>query len=231
MYQNLSTPFTRRQTMATLGTGAASLALAACSRGPDAAAIVSPSDATPQVAAEALLASIGDNLLALSPEGATSLGIDTGDRAAERGKLSDRSASGQQAVASTLKADVARVRAFTEAGGTDRIDHATRTSLAVVESAYGVALDGFALPYGDVAVGGWRNTPYVVIQNVGAYIDVPRLLTSDQPVKTSADAEAYLARLGAFAGALDGETGRLKAAAGEGLIAPAFLIDKALPQM
>lgn len=231
MYQNLSTPFTRRQTMATHGTGAASLALAACSRGPDAAAIVSPSDATPQVAAEALLASIGDNLLALSPEGATSLGIDTGDRAAERGKLSDRSASGQQAVASTLKADVARVRAFTEAGGTDRIDHATRTSLAVVESAYGVALDGFALPYGDVAVGGWRNTPYVVIQNVGAYIDVPRLLTSDQPVKTSADAEAYLARLGAFAGALDGETGRLKAAAGEGLIAPAFLIDKALPQM
>ena len=231
MHQNLSTPFTRRQTLATLGTGAASLALAACSRDPAAIATLAPSTATPQSAAEELLSSIANNLLALSPEGATSLGIDTGDRAAERGKLSDRSAAGQQAVASTLKADVARVRAFTEAGGTDRIDHKTRTSLAVVESAYGAALDGFALPYGDVAVGGWRNTPYVVIQNVGAYIDVPRLLGSDQPVKTSADAEAYLARLGAFAGVLDGETERLKAAGGLGLIAPAFLIDKALPQI
>src|SRR3546814_18321972 len=83
-----------------------------------------------------------------------------------------------------------------------------------VESAYGVALDGFALPYGDVAVGGWRNTPYVVIQNVGAYLDIPKFLDSDHPVKTSADAEAYLSRLNAFSGVLDGETGRLKAAGG-----------------
>src|SRR3546814_6422386 len=63
-----------------------------------------------------------------------------------------------------------------------------------VESAYGVALDGFALPYGDVAVGGWRNTPYVVIQNVGAYLDIPKFPDSDHPVKTLADAEAYLDR-------------------------------------
>ncbi|MGQ3100991.1 MAG: DUF885 domain-containing protein [Sphingopyxis solisilvae] len=228
MHHSLTTPYSRRQTLGALGTGAAGLALTACTGPVGTGAGIAPSPATGgQAGAEALLASIGDNLLALSPEGATSLGIDTGARAVERGKLSDRSAAGQRAVADTLKADLARVRAFDKAG----IDHATRTSLAVVESAYGVALDGFALPYGDVAVGGWRNTPYVVIQNVGAYIDVPRLLTSDQPVQTSADAEAYLARLGAFAGALDGETGRLKDAEGRGLIAPAFLIDKALPQM
>ncbi|HWV61744.1 MAG TPA: DUF885 domain-containing protein, partial [Sphingopyxis sp.] len=111
------------------------------------------------------------------------------------------------------------------------LDHATRTSLAVVESAYDVALAGFALPYGDVAVGGWRNTPYVVIQNVGAYLDIPKFLDSDHPVKSSADAEAYLSRLNAFSGVLDGETGRLKAAGGQGLIAPAFLIDKAVTAM
>ena len=70
-----------------------------------------------------------------------------------------------------------------------------RTSVAVVKSAYRVALDGFAQPDGDVAVGGWRNTPYVVIQNVGAYLDVPRFLDSDHPVKNAEDAEAYLARL------------------------------------
>jgi len=228
VHHRLSTPFTRRQTLATLGTGAASLALAACSRDPGGIATPPPPPAAAgQAGAEALLSSVADNLLALSPEGATSLGIDTGARAAERGKLSDRSAAGQAAVASTLKADVARVRAFDKTG----LDHKTRTSLAVVDSAYSVALDGFALPYGDVAVGGWRNTPYVVIQNVGAYLDVPKFLDSDHPVKTAADAEAYLSRLNAFPGVLDGETGRLQAAGGQGMIAPAFLIDKAVKQM
>ncbi|WP_052072211.1 DUF885 domain-containing protein [Sphingopyxis sp. MWB1] len=202
-----------------LGAGTATLAFA----GPVAAKAAgsAPDDA------QALLNSVADNLLAHSPEGATSLGIDTGARAAMRGQLSDRSAAGQAALASTLKADLARVRAFDKGG----LDHGTRTSLNVVESAYGVALDGFAQPYGDVAVGGWRNTPYVVIQNVGAYLDVPRFLDSDHPVKSSADAEAYLARLSAYPSALDGETERLKAAGAQGLIAPAFLIDKAIAQM
>jgi len=215
---HLSTPVSRRQTLASFGAGAASLSIA----GP-----VSAFQSPPKTDAQNLLDSVADNLLAISPEGATSLGIDTGARAAERGKLGDRSAAGQKAVANTLKADLARVRAFDKTG----LDHKTRTSLAVVESAYGVALDGFALPYGDVAVGGWRNTPYVVIQNVGAYLDVPKFLDGDHPVKTAADAEAYLSRLNAFPGALDGETERLKAAGAQGLIAPAFLIDKAMKQM
>ena len=218
MQHPLFTPVSRRQTLATLGASAAGLAIA----GP-AAALQAP----PPGDAATLLDSVADNLLALSPEGATALGIDTGARAAMRGQLGDRSAAGMQAVAGTLKADLARVRAV----NTDGLDHATRTSLAVVDSAYSVALDGFAQPYGDVAVGGWRNTPYVVIQNVGAYLDVPKFLDSDHPVKNAADAEAYLARLNAFPGVLDGETDRLKAAAGQGLIAPAFLIDKAVKQM
>ena len=221
MHHPLSTPVSRRQTLAALGAGTAGLAVAGCAT---AETIVTGSRPT---GAEALLASIADNLLTQSPEGATSLGIDTGDRAGERGKLGDRSPTGVQALSDTLKADLARVRALDKSG----LDHKTRTSLAVVESAYGVALDGFALPYGDVAVGGWRNTPYVVIQNVGAYLDIPKFLDSDHPVKTAADAEAYLSRLNAFPGVLDGETERLKAAGGQGMIAPAFLIDKALKQM
>ena len=35
--------------------------------------------------------------------------------------------------------------------------HATRTSVEVVRSAYRIASEGFALPYGDIAVGHWRN--------------------------------------------------------------------------
>jgi len=220
VHDSLSTPISRRQTLASLGAGAAGIALTM-------PASALQAGAAPPAGADALLTSIADNLLAHSPEGATSLGIDTGGRAAMRGELGDRSAAGQKAVADTLKADLARVRAFDKTG----LDHKTRTSLAVVESAYGVALDGFAQPYGDVAVGGWRNTPYVVIQNVGAYLDVPKFLDSDHPVKNAADAEAYLSRLNAYPGALDGETERLKAAGAQGLISPAFLIDKAVKQM
>ena len=87
-----------------------------------------------------------------------------------------------------------------------------RTSVEVVRSAYATALEGFALPYGDVTVGGWRNTPYVVIQNVGAYLDIPRFLDSDHPIENAADAEAYLARLQSYAKQLDGELGRMQAA-------------------
>ncbi|QUM72479.1 DUF885 domain-containing protein [Sphingopyxis granuli] len=220
MHDRLSTSISRRRTLAALGAGTASLALAA--RAPALAAAAPQQDG-----AQALLDSIADNLLARSPESATSLGIDTGARAALRAQLADRSAAGQQALADTLKADLARVRVVDRS----KLDHGTRTSLAVIESAYGVALDGFALPYGDVSVGGWRNTPYVVIQNVGAYLDIPKFLDSDHPVKNAADAEAYLARLNAYPATLDAETERLKATGAQGVVAPAFLLDKAIRQM
>ena len=82
-----------------------------------------------------------------------------------------------------------------------------------------------------MAVGGWRNTPYVVIQNVGAYLDIPRFLDAEHRIENAADAEAYLARLQSYAKQLDGELGRIQAARAAGLVPPAFLIDKALGQM
>ena len=175
----------------------------------------------------ALLDELGENLVRLLPETATSLGIDTGARASLRAQLMDRSATGQQRIASQLKSDVGRANALDVSG----LSHGTRTSVEVVRSAYATALQGFALPYGDVPVGGWRNTPYVVIQNVGAYLDVPRFLDSDHRIENADDAEAYLARLQSYGKQLDGELGRVRAAREAGLVPPAFLIDKALGQM
>ena len=174
-----------------------------------------------------LLDDIADNLLTLQPESATSLGIDTGARAALRSQLADRSEAGKRRLADRVRADLERVRAF----NTDGLSHAMRTSVEVVKSAYATAAEGFALPYGDITVGGWRNTPYVVIQNVGAYLDIPRFLDSDHRIDTAADAEAYLARLQSYAKQLEGERGRMQAARGSGLVPPAFLIDKAVAQM
>ena len=47
--------------------------------------------------ANALLGSIADNLLRLSPTGATALGIDTGKRASYRSRLEERSPPGRPA--------------------------------------------------------------------------------------------------------------------------------------
>jgi uncharacterized protein (DUF885 family) len=174
-----------------------------------------------------LLDEIGESYLRFAPEGATSLGIDTGARASLRSQLTDRSAEGQRKIANQVRQDLDRAERFDTSG----LDHATRTSVEVVRSAYSTAAEGFALPYGDITVGSWRNTPYVVIQNVGAYLDIPRFLDSDHPVENAADADAYLARMQAYAKLLDGELGRIQDARGKGLVPPAFLIDKALPQM
>src|SRR5687767_1636602 len=213
---------TRREAIAAMASAATLPLVAACGRFALPAA-TTPNDAT----AVALLDDVAENLLRLAPESATSLGIDTGARAGLRSMLADRSAGGQRRIANQLRTDLARVSDFDSSA----LSHAVRTSFEVVRSAYRTALEGFALPYGDITVGGWRNTPYVVIQNVGAYLDVPRFLDSDHRVENAADAEAYLARLQSYARQLDGELERMQAARGVGLVPPAFLLDKALPQL
>lgn len=214
----------RREALAALASAAAVPLMSGCSR--DTAAPTSP-PASGEADARAVLDAVGDNLLRHFPETSTSLGIDTGARAALRSQLADRSAEGQQRLAKQVRADLDRVNALNTAG----LSHATRTSIDVVKSAYATALEGFALPYGDITVGGWRNTPYVVIQNVGAYLDIPRFLDADHRIENATDAEAYLARMQSYARQLDGELGRIQAARAAGLVPPAFLIDKAVAQM
>lgn len=214
----------RREALAAIATTTAALPmLSSCNSTPAPAAPAAKTGAD----ALALLNEIGESYLRFAPEGATTLGIDTGARVALRSQLADRSAEGQQKVAAQVRQDLERAKAFDTSG----LDHATRTSVEVVRSAYGLAAEGFALPYGDITVGSWRNTPYVVIQNVGAYLDLPRFLDSDHPVNTAEDAEAYLSRLQSYPKQLDGELGRMQAARGKGLVPPSFLIDKALSQM
>ena len=221
----LSAPLlSRREAIAALASTAVLPLMSACGRDRATTALA---PGTNEGEALTLLDGVADNLLRLLPESATSLGIDTGARAALRSQLGNRSAEGQQRIATQLRADLERINTFNTSG----LSQAVRTSFEVVRSAYATSLEGFALPYGDITVGGWRNTPYVVIQNVGAYLDVPRFLDSDHRIENATDAEAYLARLQSYAKQLDGELGRIQAARAAGLVPPAFLIDKALGQM
>jgi uncharacterized protein (DUF885 family) len=182
-------------------------------------------------AVERLLAEIADELLADYPESATMLGIDNGERAALKARLADRSPAGQEAIAQRVANRIRRLKAIDP----DKLGDAARVDLDVLRTAHEITLDGFRFPYGDVALlnsnWSWRNAPYVVAQNTGAFLEIPGLLDEQHTVNSPADADAYLARLEAYAGQLDGETERLKSAAAQDVIAPNFLLDKTLGQL
>ncbi|MDY6947864.1 MAG: DUF885 family protein, partial [Pseudomonadota bacterium] len=180
---------------------------------------------------EALLAELAEELMVDYPESATGLGIDSGARAPLKAKLADRSAEGQRAIAQRVARRLQRIKAI----DTSTLSEATRIDVDVMRTAHEFASEGFAFPYGDVATlnSSWsyRNAPYVVAQNTGAFLEIPSMLDSRHTVETRADADAYLARLEAYAGQIDGETGRLQAAAAQRVIAPDFLLDKTLKQL
>ncbi len=215
---------TRREFIA--GTGAVLAAfsgLSACAR----------RGAEPQAGASVAdqLAQVAEDMLVDYPENATALGIDTGVRAALKASLSDRSPAGQEAIAKRVSARLAAFAAVDE--GT--LETGPRIDLDVVRTAHETAAEGFGFPYGDVALlnqnWSWRNAPYVVAQNTGAFLEIPGLLEEQHTVANAEDAEAYLARLEAYAGQLHGETARLASAAAQGVIAPDFVLDKTLAQL
>lgn len=209
---------TRRQLL--LGT-AGTLAATALPAG--ASALFADGDAR----ADALLNRTAESFLKLYPENATSLGIDKDKRSQLKHQLTDRSPQGQRKIVAHLRQTLAEL---------GKLDAATlspvmRTNVEVVQASYGSGLEGFGFGYGDVAVGSWRNSPYVVVQNVGAFLDVPRMLDTDHRIENAEDAEAYIDRVESYAEQLDGETERLRIAAAKGVIAPDFLLDKALSQL
>jgi uncharacterized protein (DUF885 family) len=217
--------FTRRRTLAALG-GVSTLALLP-------AAARAASDAPPAggpiagLDPDAALDRIAYRMLAHEPGRATGAGVDTGEYAAWRSTFGTPGEAGRQAYAASLKEMVAEVRAFPKDGLTSD----QQIGFEVVETAFSRAIEGMAKPYGDVAVGSWRNAPYVVIQNVGGYIDMPRFFSSTQPLATADDVGPYLDRLIEVPAILDGERERITAARAMGVVPPAFLIDKAIAQM
>jgi uncharacterized protein (DUF885 family) len=186
---------------------------------------------TADARAEALLAGMAEAMLADAPETASGLGLDTGARAPLKARLGDKSPAGQARIAAHVKDRLTQLRAV----DLDALSPATRTDVEVVRAAHELADAGFAFPFGDMAMmnSNWsyRNAPYAVAQNTGAFIETPDFLDANHGIATPADADAYLERLTQYAANLDGETERLKHDAGVGVVAPAFLLDKTLGQM
>jgi uncharacterized protein (DUF885 family) len=180
---------------------------------------------------EGLLASMAEQLLAEFPENATALGLDKDGHAALKSRLTDRSLEGVHRQRAAAASRLAKLESIAEDGLPDEV----RTNVEVARYAHKVALEGYRFPYGDVVVLNnqisFRNSPYVVTQNQGAWYEVPDFLDSFHQVHSRSDAEAYLSRLNAFAEELDGETQRLRRDAGAGASPPGFILDGALKQI
>lgn len=189
------------------------------------------SSSAADAAADRFLADAAEELLTEYPENASFLGLDKGARATLKSRLSDYSPDG---VARAASAAAARLKKL---DSTDRssLSAGRRLNLAVLQTAHRLALEGFRFPFGDVAILNqnisYRNTPYVVAQNTGAFVEIPDFLDSQHGIATPADATAYLARMEAYAKALDGETMRLRHDSAARVVLPSFLLEKTIKQL
>jgi len=203
---------------------AGSLSLAGCAKNPP---VAGAADAQ----AEKLLKSATDLMLKAYPETASSAGIDKGEYAALKAQLADRSPAGQAAIKADVNAMAAKLTALDRKALTPDM----ALNVNVVNTVFNTSAEGFEFPFGDMALlnSNWsyRNAPYVVAQNTGAFIEIPSFLDSSHSIKSNDDADAYLDRMKAYAGQLDGETERLRFDGDAGVILPDFLLGKTLEQL
>jgi uncharacterized protein (DUF885 family) len=203
--------FTRRTV---LGATAATVALAAagCTRATGGA---------PEL--HALLDQLSIDTLREAPEAATSLGVSeeqAGGRYIDR--LADSSREGlrrQRAIAQ---------RALETLGTIDqrRLEGQDAVTYDVVKTSLEDGLAAGAFEFGNGA-----QSPYVVTQLGGAYVNQPDFLASRHPLTTRDQTEAYLTRLQQYARVLDQESQMIAEDAGNGMIPPDFCIDGAVTQL
>jgi uncharacterized protein (DUF885 family) len=208
---------------AVLLTGVASAALAAT--GTAFAAGAPKAAASPEAAKmNAMFDAFMDDVFDQAPEFSTSLGIDKGDRAYQRGMLGDRS--------------LAQVDFFKKlnTGQLAQLKTINRTSLSGMDGVnYDVVMYGLQqqednnkrFQYG----GGGVGAPYILSQLTGSYQGTPDFLDSQHRIEAKDDADAYIARLSTFATVLDQEREVTAHDVAMGVAPPDFVLARALDQM
>jgi uncharacterized protein (DUF885 family) len=175
-----------------------------------------------------LLARFADEILQLTPETATGLGLDSGKRVALKSRLSIDSPANDARWAGQMASMQARLKRMNRATLSpaqkiqyDTVLYATQRGQEAKAFAFDGAASGF--------FGG--ASPYPVTQQDGAVTSIPEFLNSQHQVNSTADAEAYLARMAMLPAVLDGETARIKASAAMGVAPPNFIAKTALDQL
>lgn len=202
---------------------AAALAAAASPKDVFAAAAASASDPAEKAKQTALFDLLVDRQLRRSPEAATSLGVDKGDRAWTKSALSDLSLTAQKENAALNAQALAELRKIdrNKLAGLDAVNYDT------VEFVLAVS-DGFTNRFD--YVGAYPGAPYVISQLTGSYQQGPDFLDTQHVIENKADCDAYMARMEAFGRMLDQEVEVARHDAALGVIPADFTIDKALTQ-
>eukprot|EP01035_Chromulina_nebulosa_P038760 gene38760-52349_t len=153
------------------------------------------------------------------PESATLLGLDTGQNADLRSKLSDTSETGRAAARALTASQIKRLLAVdrTALSPADRLDY----DVVLYARRATAAADRFD----------YAGAPYVISQQNGAYQATPDFLDTKHPLNSAGDAEAWLSRLAAFAGQLDANTTRFTRDAAANVLPADFLLDLTLTQL
>ncbi len=205
-----------------LSTGAAGLALSVGAGAPGSSWAATP--------LSGLLDRYAEQTLQISPMTATALGLDSGAHAALKSRLDDCSWAAVQRSNALCATRLIELKATDRAGlkGADAINY----DAAVYANQLGA--DAARFGYGDNSLAsamGESATPYVISQQTGGFSVIPDFLDSQHKIDNTADADAYLARLEAFATVLDQHTERARRDAGLGVIPPDYVLATTLKQM
>jgi uncharacterized protein (DUF885 family) len=223
-----SVKFARRDLLAATLAGAAAGATVAALPSTALAAITKKRRLTPTTRFKAMLAQFAQEILRLSPEQATGLGMDSGPRAGLKALLSDGSPAGE----GKWLAQVQSIRSRLASVDRKSLTRADQVIYDTVAYAADRGVEGSKFFYGGAAGGFFGGaTPYPVTQQDGAITSIPEFLNSQHQIKNSADAEAYLARTAALARVLDEETAQITRDAAREVMPPRFIAKTALDQL
>jgi uncharacterized protein (DUF885 family) len=212
----------RRQFLAAASALIAAAVAAALPRRVSAAAPAPPPQSGDAAARlDALFEVFMDERLSRNPELVTSLGLDKGKYAWAKSKLTEDSLQRARELKQENASRLQRLKAF----GRDSLRGSDLANYDAVAYQMETIVLTEPFDYGDL------GRPYVVSQLTGAYQSVPTFLDRQHQIADKADADAYLARLRAFAVVLDQETERVRHDAGLKVVPPDFIIDRTLEQL
>lgn len=169
--------------------------------------------------------------LATAPEAATELGV--GEDIAGAGYLSRLGGYGfeaQQTARQMNEAFLQELRSYDRAA----LSGTALTTYDVLKNAYDTAARrnqfafGGATPFGaglPNSGDSWAMSPYFMTQLTGPHLALPRMLMTQHPIRSKADIEAYIVRLGEMPRALDEASGTMAADAAIGRAPPLFAVN------
>lgn len=170
----------------------------------------------------AAFAAIFEGVLDRSPMFVTSLGLDKGARADAKSQLDDNSKSGMMKDLAATQAAIKELEGFKGANLSD----AQRLNLDVILYSLGqqtIAPGTFGLNS--------VQRPYRIFQQGGSYFRVPDFLNTAHTINDSADCDAYVSRLDAFARNLRTDTALQRDEAARGYLAPGWSLDLTIGQL